>query len=297
MRPETHDLSWAELDRLADYTADALSPGEADQVARLVANDPRWSTALRALRAAEGSVQANLAAAMAAPTRMPDDVAAQIDAALQRLTPHGATVISLDAARAKRRRAMTAGFAAAAATVVAVLGGLVINTTYMRDSSSPMSAPGGQAGRDAPEAAPSVATVAPPALGSEDYAMADRARVVASGTDYRRETLAQSAALAPEPAPTIDSKGGQTTFFSAGEAPDGLLRLNAPAALESCLRAVNTQRPGVPVVVDYARFEGQPALVIVVRQENTPNTTLTIVVVGPDCGRSGTDERAAVTAG
>jgi hypothetical protein len=46
-------------------------------------------------------------------------------------------------------------------------------------------------------------------------------------------------------------------------------------------------------VLDYARFEGQPALVIVVRQVLTSK----IIVVGPDCGISGVDEKAAVPAG
>jgi hypothetical protein len=45
--------------------------------------------------------------------------------------------------------------------------------------------------------------------------------------------------------------------------------------------------------LDYARFEGQPALMIVVRQA----ASSTIIAVGPDCGVLGADEKAAVPAG
>jgi len=284
MSPETHDLTWSELDRLADYTADALSRTDAEQVARLVATDSRWSAAHRALREADANVRADLSAAAAAPTRMPDDVAAQIDAALRRLTPTGASVISLDAARSKRRRAFTAGIAAAAATVVAVMGGIAINSGLMRSESNPMSAPAeGQAGRDAP-------TVPAPVTGLDAE---PGARAMASGTDYRLDTLPQLAAQVPPAGQNTDSKAGEQPQFSNGEAAGALARLTTPAGLAACLAAVAAVHPGTPVLLDYARFEGEPALVIVVRQA----TLSKIIVVGPDCGLLGTDEKAVVTAG
>jgi len=288
MSPDTHGLTWAELDRLADYTADALGAADASRVANLVDTDPRWAAALRALREADIAVRADLstAATMAAP--VPDDVAAQIDAALRRLSPTGATVISLDAARTKRRRMATAGIAAAAATVVAVLGGISLNAGLVRPESNPaMEAPmDGAAGLDAP-----TAPVPGPATGNADLGSASNARVLASGTDYRLNTLPQLAALAPPAVRTSDAKA-ETPQFTAESAPDGLARLTLPPGLGDCLRAVASRYPGVVVVLDFARFEGQPALMILIRQD----TTSRIIVVGPDCGIAGIDEKAAVPA-
>jgi hypothetical protein len=289
MSPETHDLTWSELDRLADYTADVLSSTDAAQVAHLVATDPRWSAAHRALREADVNVRADISAAAAAPMRMPDDVAAQIDAAIRRLAPLGATVVSIDAARGKRRRAFTAGIAAAAATVVAVMGGIALNSDLFRSESSPMSAPGeGQVARDAPSApAPAVSAF------EADPGLAGGARVLASGTDYRLDTLPQLAAQVPPAGQSTDNKTGESPQFANGEAPSALARLTTPAGLADCLRAVAAVHPGAAVLLDFARFTGQPALVIVVRQADSSK----IIVVGPDCGVSGTDEMAAVTTG
>ena len=95
------------------------------------------------------------------------------------------------------------------------------------------------------------------------------------------------------PATTNDSKTEESPQFTAGEAPDGLARLTTPAGLAECLRAVARSYPGVAVVLDYARFDGQPALMIVIQQVGSSK----IIVVGPNCGVSGTDEKAAVSAG
>ena len=193
-----------------------------ESVARLVATDPRWSAAHRALSRADAAVRADLSVTAALPTKVPDDVAAQIDAAIRRLTPE-ATVASLDAARAKRRRAVMAGFAAAAATVVAVVGGIALNTGLIRtDTGSPaMEADDGRAGRDAPTAPAPAAS----ALTGADPGVAGGARVLASGTDYRLETLPQLAAQAPPLGQTTGDKTAESPQFSAGEAPGGLARL------------------------------------------------------------------------
>ncbi len=288
MSPETHDLTWSELDRLADYTADALPATEAALVAHLVATDPRWSAAHRALHVADLAVRADLATAAVVPIRVPDDVAAQIDAALRRLTPAGATVVSLAAARAKRRRAFTAGIAAAAATVVAVVGGIAFNTSLTRsETASPtMAEADGPAGRDA-------STAPAPALSAQagaDPGIAGGTRILTSGTDYRLDTLSQLAAQAP-PAGQYDSKTAESPQYTAGEAPGGLATLSTPAGLADCLRAVAASHPGAVVLLDYARFEGQPALMIVLRQAQSSM----IIVVGPNCGAAGSDEKAAVS--
>jgi hypothetical protein len=63
--------------------------------------------------------------------------------------------------------------------------------------------------------------------------------------------------------------------------------------MESCLAAVSSVHPGAVVAADFARYEGGPAVVLLVRGDNTS----TVVAVGPGCGNGGADELAAVHAG
>ncbi|MGH3750309.1 MAG: hypothetical protein ACRDT8_23255, partial [Micromonosporaceae bacterium] len=84
--------------------------------------------------------------------------------------------------------------------------------------------------------------------------------------------------------------------------PVELDRLTAPAALSECLNAVRAAALGRPAnpggsasrdgvsLVDYARFEGSPAL-IVLFSDGVPDRGQTVVVAGPDCGASGADIR------
>jgi hypothetical protein len=59
-----------------------------------------------------------------------------------------------------------------------------------------------------------------------------------------------------------------------------------PGELTECLAAVATSYRGTPSVVDYARFGGAPALVIVLwdRPVSAVTAVTTVVAVGPDCG-------------
>src|SRR5262245_36495761 len=55
--PNEPELSWAELDQLADYAAGALTGAPASRVADLLRTDDRWAAAYAALSAAEPFVQ------------------------------------------------------------------------------------------------------------------------------------------------------------------------------------------------------------------------------------------------
>ena len=101
-------------------------------------------------------------------------------------------------------------------------------------------------------------------------------RLVASGTNYTRATVQSLAAGAPQ-------------VFVESQVPPQVERLLAPGARADCLRAVTAAHPGTPTVVDFARYEGEPALVVVLADAHL------VVVAGPNCGLSGADERAAVT--
>ncbi|HLT12432.1 MAG TPA: hypothetical protein VK028_16765 [Micromonosporaceae bacterium] len=285
-----------DLDTLADYTAGVLDGAEAARVADLIETDTGWARAYEALVRAEAAVRDDLRAAAAMSDHMPDDVAARIDAALTSLPERGA-VVSLDAARARRRRIATA-VAGVAAAGVAVLGGLSLANTQMS---------AGMEAADAPVLAPEAAEppVAPhgesDGVGSGDMGSVtgDSSAwplVIASGRDYTTGSVRDLWAYAGA-APPADADKTSRPDMAMGEAPraaagGALARLAAPAALEACLAAINAIQPGQPVVVDFARYEGAPALVTLVRQ----TASSIVVVVGPDCGISDADMITAVPA-
>jgi hypothetical protein len=215
---------------------------------------------------------------------------ARIDAALSELGGAAlATVSSLDAARARRVRRWRTGIGVAAAGVALVGGGYsVFGSSVFPESASPTSARGmaDNAGSapGAPAAAPPVAMGAPPGVPA-----------VSSGTDYRLDTLGSlartayaAAGAAAEDAGTL--KSTEVPRSVAEAAPGPLARLTGADALATCLGAVLALHPGTVTALDYARFSGEPALVIVVRQV----AGTLVVAVGDECGLAGADEKAAV---
>jgi hypothetical protein len=107
----------------------------------------------------------------------------------------------------------------------------------------------------------------------------------ASGFDYHHDTLAQIATM-----PRLTSApltGADGTYDSS------LSTLSTNPGLEQCLEAVRVVQPGVVLAGDFARYEGNPALILLVRDGNAS----TAVAVGPSCGVAGADELAAVDAG
>jgi hypothetical protein len=325
-------LTEEELDRLADYLADALDPQDAAEVHRLVAEDPRWSTAHAALTEADAAVREILAGPIYATGPMPADIAARLDSALRDVarTSHPVTDVptprvssvagvgsitssaagsspagsspaasspvasspvasSLAAARAKRRR-LVMGIAAAAAAAVAIVGGLAA-TTNLFDRAQQTTAGAGSA-LDSGGSPSRAEAAAPSAAGAPNEPV-----FLASGNDYLMTTLGQLSA----PHPAFSTSGGVSAQDSAKQAigpvpqpvregaPAPLARLLDRAALSACLDAIRAINPGSVVAVDYARFAGSPALVVLVEQGNTS----TVVAVGPDCGRSGADQKAA----
>jgi hypothetical protein len=276
------NLTETELDRLADYTVDVLEPQDAAEVAGLIQTDPRWATAYRSLMDADVAVGADLSSFGRTPEPMPADVVARIDTALAGLPSRAkvaSNVVSLDQARARRRRTM-ARLAGAAAAAVAVGGGIAAVT-----QSSIFTVAGTAERADTAAGAP--APVPPAAAGAGP-------RVLASGTDYELDSLpALSATAYPFAADSgaLKSDAPRAAAEAAGAAGGPLTRLTG-AALQTCLDAVLGRHPGTVAVLDYARYLGQPSLVIVVRQV----AGSIVVAVGEDCGLAGPDEKAAVPA-
>ena len=320
-------LTGAEFDRLVDYLADALEPHDAAQVRRLVTEEPRWSSAHTALVRSDALVRDALAGAAVPAVAMPADVAARIDDALRDLarTPDldsvpsvagldsvvivPSLVSSLAAARARRRRLIST-ISAAAAAVVAVGGGVSVaaNLFGAADKAASTSALDNAGPAQAPSPREAGSATGAPAM-----SLPGSATFLASGTNYSMETLGSAMAplaAAAEPAEGADSNiatpqyaGNIATPQYADKqlgpvppavrdgAPVALTRLLDPAALSACLDAIRTFTPGWVATIDYARFAGEPALVVLVRS----GVTSTAVAVGPDCGRSGADQKGSAS--
>ncbi|HWB35470.1 MAG TPA: hypothetical protein VHA75_05525, partial [Rugosimonospora sp.] len=102
-----------------------------------------------------------------------------------------------------------------------------------------------------------------------------------TNSDYTIDTL-----------PTGPNGVGQAGAQGNARDLEGLARLNDPAALDTCLAAVVAAHPGTVEIVEYARFEGSPALIVLVADAAGTRT----VVAGPDCGLPGRgDDEVYVT--
>jgi hypothetical protein len=195
------------------------------------------------------------------------------------------------AAHRRRRWSRLAGPVAVAAAVTA-LGGFGVSRLLGaggegRTASAPDVAAGSPAGSSA----------AGPGSGEQPRALLGPAveRPLASGTDYTAGSLAatvddiagRSTRAATKAGPAAAPEGGRL------QAPGGLGRLTDRAALTACLDAVAGEHAGGPVTVellDYAAFDGNPALVILFTDGSSARWAW---VTGPECGvpGSGADTR------
>jgi hypothetical protein len=194
--------------------------------------------------------------------------------------------------RRRRRWSRLAGPVAVAAAVTALGGFGVSRLLGAGDDARTTSAPDA-AGRkaDSSAAGPAAATT-----GEQPRALLGPAaeRPVASGTDYTAGTLPTAAGpLAGQP--TRATKAGPAAAPDGGRlaAPGGLQRLTDRTALTACLDAVAGEHAGGPVtvqLVDYASFDGSPALVILFTDRSSVRWAW---VAGPECGvpGSGADTR------
>jgi hypothetical protein len=306
-----------DLDRLADYVGGALegTPEEA-AVAELVATDPQWTRAHAALVAADAFVRADLALLAAEPEPMPDDVTARLAAAIAAGPPLPAPppggspphLSVLPGGRATPRRTTARRWRAVvgAAAAIAVLGlGAASLTSRLGDD-------GGSAGNDTATSAqgrargPAERAATPPS-GTGMSSTYSAAEVRTSGFDYSADTLA--ALGGPSPAVGADSvrtesrpdKSDQAAPPAAGTTvvPGPLRRLTEPEARAACLKAIVTQYGGTATLLDYARYQGSPALVVVLDGAGGAAGHKRVVAVGPNCGTGGViaDQRYSAPVG
>ena len=306
-------LTWDELARLAAYPAGAPSGAEADEVARLIRTDDRWATAHAELLAAQPAVSAALRSAAETADTMPAEIAARLDAALadaradrpatdggtkpsHRTSPSsGSGPSSSDrssrgpaSARptgagprrvgpGRNRRSPVLLRIAAGVLAVVAMGGLgtwairgVTNGMTASDAAGvALSEPGIESAAESPVVAADSGT-----------------RIIASGTDYTTDTLPNLVhdGAASKPPGAMDVDMNRLTI------EDPLTEVATPNGLGRCLAALGSHYPGVVTLVDFARFEGEPAVVVVVQN----GATTTVVALGPGCGIHGLDEIASV---
>lgn len=292
-----------DLDELADLLAsgydptDVGGPADAGSVAdpaalAHVSSCLACTAELQSLERAQQLVSAALAGLADPP--LPTGLAARLDAALARersgaAVPQPATTAwpagqpSASAARGtvlplRRRRSRWQPWAAgAAAAAVLGTGGVLLTRTGGARSSTSSSAVSSLAGGAA----------AGPAVPTSN-----------TGADYRSPAalavalpaLLRGFATAPRPASTVTGIPGQGTG-PAATPPDAspqlhsepqLDRLRQPEALADCLAALQSAGNNVrPLALDYARYAGAPALIVVLPSPRTDQVD--VYAVGPAC--------------
>jgi hypothetical protein len=285
-----------DLDRLADYAAGLLDgTPEAAEVAGLIATEPDWAQAYTLLAEADRAVLAELADLGAEPLVMPVDVVARLDACLAGVAGGSIgderprlTVITGEgtgptrsatraAARAKRRR--TAWIAAVAAGVLA-FGGFGVTALSDMVGSKSESPAGMSSGRGANEAGdalggqPAVPPAGAPELGPPT--------MLSTGTNYFAADLGASfRGFVPGP----EQPGRVTTSrdqVNTAQVAPPLRRLVDVVALSTCLRLVSSTYGGQPTVVDFARYEDDPALIVLLA--DATGRPARVVVAGTSCG-------------
>ncbi|MEV1286767.1 hypothetical protein [Micromonospora sp. NPDC049679] len=309
-------------DLLADYVGGALD-GTPDEVVvgRLIMDDPAWAAAHSDLAEATGTVRSGLAEWGATPETMPLEITDRLTAALAdaartdaasdgaarkpaalTAVPHEAGVRRAPAgvrpARGGVRRRWSRWAApAAVAAGVAVVAGFGITQFAPRDNiqqtdaAAPSSEPGQR--KSMPEGESAIAsgssadaprTAPPPST----------RQVVSSGTDYGPTTLPTSvAAFSKDSSPRPLTAQDASTAPSLPAVPPALRRLADPGALSACLGTLTTAHGRGPVsvdLVDYASFQGSPALIVAFANAAAERW---VWVAGPQCGsdETGPDTR------
>ena len=179
--------------------------------------------------------------------------------------PAAATVTPLDHGRAGRRslagRTSAWSGAVAAAAVLVTGGFLLARGSHDGSTSSAKTSAGPAARSDAAAGIPTSAT----------------------GNDYAKDGKALAAAL-----PRLLNAGpadAPSSLAPGASAPQALAGIVRGAALTECLAALNDPGDSTqPLALDYARFDGTPALVVVL--PSAAHDKVDVFVVGPDCSRA-----------
>lgn len=273
-------MNHLDLDALADLLVGEGNPRDIEHL-RSCAPCTRQLTDLEA---AQAPVDASLAALP--PLAVPAPLAARLTAGPATGRTAGSDVLPLAPARRAtgarrrkpRRRPPWRAVTGVAAAIVLVSGGaaLLIRSDHHLSASSAKSS-------------------------GASLARAPEVRRLATGTSYTAATLAtevpsllvpaQAGSVQSGPGPASSqatSQAGAGATPAAGTFPDELAPLQGTSALAACLSALTpSDQPGLPLAVDYARYAGKPALVVVLPSARPGK--LDVYVVGPHCTAADAD--------
>ena len=225
--------------------------------------------------------------------RMPDDVTARLNAALQAEPPlskpapgHGTTATAPHRSRVRR---MPVWIGAAAAAVLGVTGAVLGVQALQGNEASTSSVAGtaleADSGAEAPESA-----LAAPTSGREYTAdnVADQVQGLLRESTAADSADEDAAADGREAAPgTLPSAGTAGEPAAPGGDLSALSTLATPAGLAACIEGLTGRTDVTPVAVDLASFEQRPAAVIVLPDPADPES-LDVRIVGAGC--SATDD-------
>jgi hypothetical protein len=324
----TEEFREVDVDLLADYLGGALD-GTPQQVeiARLVAADPAWAEAYALLAPAVTQVRTDLARWAEPAPELPSAIAERIAAALAAAdspaddatgSPEvaAATPVTVPAqgqrrpasgspaepgrggstgpGRRQRRWVRNAAPVAVAAAAVVALGlGLNQLSTDTADTGAmerPANAPAGVA------AAGTVRTSGPALHSGTDYTPQNLGGTTSGVTPSQPSPMLGASGTGPGEQPGVDAEGDRRP---APDGSDQLARLTDEAALTACLTSVAAEHGSGPLVVeviDYARFQGEQALVIRFTDVTGARWAW---VSGAECGvpGSGSDSRYSARVG
>ncbi|WP_025619533.1 hypothetical protein [Salinispora cortesiana] len=247
-------------------TAEEMPAAVADQIRTALAATDDAPTTERA--PAEGVPAGRAAHPMAGRAARPSVVPAQSHAGSRR--PGGVPQVATSGPGRRRRRWQRVGAPVALAVVAVTAVGLLGLDQLGRGTDGP----GSNTGAPEQAVAGPVGTTAPPMQTGRDYQREELAAPASSPLQYSGESTTESK-------PSVAIQGDRT----AGAI--GLDRLADSAALETCLAEIGVEHDAGRLaveLVDYARFEGQPALVVRFTDATGARWAW---VSGPECGVSG----------
>jgi hypothetical protein len=257
------------LDRLAELEEGLLAPDE-EAAAQAHVRDCADCGARQAQLSGTRRLLSTLPA-----EPMPSEVSARIDAALTGLP--FTTIVPLAGRKRGWRAHPTAAGLGAAAAVAALVAALVVGRT----SSRPSSTEDGSQALGAPDSTAAAIPLPPNSTTGTKYTFRNLGRTVPM-------LLAPAAALAVAPEGTNATPQPSPDAASADQPPAALNRLfTTPGALEACVRGIEGGPAAAPLAIDFARFAGAPAVLVVLPGLEAGKVDAWFV--GPDCTETDVD--------
>lgn len=312
MSEDTHEH--LDVERAADFDEGLLDAKASAAVAADIASCTTCAATLRSVTDASAALR-DLPG-----VTMPADIAERLavavaDEARGAQVPGGATTVTqLDSRRRSWLRPAIVGVAAATAIGLAVTYGSNLgagnndmptaasaaatleregaNSAYDLAATS-TTASGNDYGKDAATKVASALAATPVVLSNGSRAEPQADSELRPATTSSASAAATASVSAPSTAagalnPTARDRGDATTTITGGTTPysatnDAFAALRDPATLQACAETLlAVSPPPVPVLVDYASYEGEPAVAIAFPSEKPDE--LLVYVVGVKCG-------------